>query len=43
MTARVQADAATAGGLGITGTPAFLVGVMEPDGRETWRYHDGTS
>jgi len=32
-TAKVRADAAAASALGITGTPAFLLGTIQPDGR----------
>jgi protein-disulfide isomerase len=32
-TAKVRADAAGAAALGIAGTPAFLIGVIQPDGR----------
>jgi protein-disulfide isomerase len=32
-TDKVRADAAAASALGITGTPAFLVGTIQPDGR----------
>jgi predicted DsbA family dithiol-disulfide isomerase len=31
--AQVRADAAEAKALGITGTPAFLAGMIQPDGR----------
>ena len=32
-TAKIRADAAAASALGITGTPAFFVGAIQPDGR----------